>query len=247
LKCKLCGAYSPYYNPTPHWDFNNLKISIDDYFRIVDYLDKFTISGGEPLIHPSIDKIIEYLNDNYSSQIGIVEIITNGTIVPNVHLISKLENLSNIQSRIIVDNYGPTLSKMISEIEEVLSKTKITYSIRKYYGKDQYYNGWIDMSDFSYRERNDEENGDIYSKCMFSNRFQRFLLVESKLYACATAKRCESLEKVCNGIDCLDLSSENTNLKESISSFFDRNHFKACEFCDGFNELHKRFPPAEQL
>lgn len=79
LKCKLCGAYSPYYLPTPHWTFDKLKIYIDSYFNIVDYVEKFTISGGEPLLHPELSQIIEYMH-KFSNQFNILEIITNGTI-----------------------------------------------------------------------------------------------------------------------------------------------------------------------
>ena len=62
LKCKLCGAYSPYYsNPKPHWSLSQLKLYTDKYFEIVDYVEKMTISGGEPLLHPDLGKLVEYL------------------------------------------------------------------------------------------------------------------------------------------------------------------------------------------
>ncbi|MEW6064001.1 MAG: radical SAM protein [Bacillota bacterium] len=52
LRCKLCGAYSPYYSPTPHWGYDDLAKSVIKYFEVVDYVEKFTLSGGEPLLHP---------------------------------------------------------------------------------------------------------------------------------------------------------------------------------------------------
>lgn len=48
LKCKLCAGYSPYYNPQPHYSINRLSEILRRYFSIVDYVEKFTITGGEP-------------------------------------------------------------------------------------------------------------------------------------------------------------------------------------------------------
>lgn len=56
LKCKLY-----YSNPKPHWSLSQLKLYTDKYFEIVDYVEKMTISGGEPLLHPDLGKLVEYL------------------------------------------------------------------------------------------------------------------------------------------------------------------------------------------
>ena len=40
-----------------------------------------TISGGEPLLHPDLGKLVEYLC-TYGDRIGLLEFITNGTMIP---------------------------------------------------------------------------------------------------------------------------------------------------------------------
>ena len=62
LKCKLCGAYSPYYSPTPHWRGEELQSYVDKYFEVVDSVEKMTISGGEPFLHPDLPELVKYLN-----------------------------------------------------------------------------------------------------------------------------------------------------------------------------------------
>ena len=42
-----------------------------------------------------------------------------------------------------------------------------------------------------------------------------------------------------------DLSLEQK--KRKIESFFDRKHFEACMYCDGFNDKYQRHTPAEQI
>ena len=195
LKCKLCGAYSPYYsNPKPHWSLSQLKLYTDKYFEIVDYVEKMTISGGEPLLHPDLGKLVEYLC-TYGDRIGLLEFITNGTMIPKTDVIYAMQKFGKV--KVIIDNYGPELSTEVPQIEKILDNYGIYYETRKYYGNNAYYDGWIDMSNVSKNLLDD------------------------------------------------DLSLEQK--KRKIESFFDRKHFEACMYCDGFNDKYQRHTPAEQI
>jgi organic radical activating enzyme len=247
LKCKLCGAYSPYYSPTPHWSYEELTKSIDKYFEVVDYVGKLTLSGGEPLLHPQLAELLDYL-EGYIERIGIVEIITNGTVVPDERTLKSLSASQKVS--FIVDNYGPELSKKVPQIADALNSFGIKHVVRKYYGEDAYYNGWIDMSDFSKRNRTEAENERIYKQCIFSERFQRFLIADGRVYICAVCKRCESLGLVDSPDESLDLFDDQLTIaqkREQIRSFFDRKSFASCEYCNGFYDNYERLVPAEQL
>lgn len=247
LKCKLCGAYSPYYSPIPHWSLEELQSYVDKYFEVVDSVEKMTISGGEPFLHTDLPELIKYLN-KYKDRIGLLEFITNGTLVPKNELIREMYDFGNV--KVIIDNYGPELSTKVTEIEKAFNRYNIFFETRKYYGKDTYYDGWLDMSNLKERERNKEQTREIYHKCIFSQKFQRYLLVGGKLYLCATARRCESLGLLKDNADCVDLMDVAMSVeqkKEKIKLFFDREYFEACKFCDGFVDTYKRYKPAEQL
>lgn len=75
LKCKYCGAASL---------INEKKEQNTDWKKLIDYIKPFvkniTLLGGEPLLHPDIDKIIEYI-----SLKGMhVSITTNGQVDKDV-------------------------------------------------------------------------------------------------------------------------------------------------------------------
>ena len=58
LRCKLCAAYIPYNNKRKHYSIDSLKNNTRKYFEIVDEIDKYTISGGEPLLSPCLAEYI---------------------------------------------------------------------------------------------------------------------------------------------------------------------------------------------
>jgi len=123
--------------------------------------------------------------------------------VPDERTLKSLSRSNKVG--IIVDNYGPALSKSVQQITDALNTFGIKHIVRKYYGEDAYYNGWIDMSDLSKRHRTEDENKSVYKRCIFSEKFQRFLIVDGKMYICAVCKRCESLNLVNAHIDRIDL------------------------------------------
>lgn len=247
LRCKLCGAYSPYYSPTPHWTYDYLVKSIERYFEIVDYVGKLTLSGGEPLLHPQLAELLEFVS-SYVDRIGVLEIITNGSVVPNEQTLLNLKAFNKVS--VIVDNYGPNLSSKVDGIGSALTNYEIKHLVRKYYGEDTYYNGWIDMSDLSKRNRTDVENEKIYKQCIFSDKFQRFLIVDGKIYICAVCRRCDSLDLINDPNDSIDLFDDILSIeqkKEQIKNFFNRKFFASCKYCNGFCDNYERFKPAEQM
>lgn len=247
LKCKLCGAYSPYYSPTPHWEYDHLSESIARYFNVVDYVGKLTLSGGEPFLHPQLAQLVNFIS-GYIDRIGTLEIITNGTVLPDEKTLKSLSFSKKVS--LIVDNYGPTLSKKVPQIAEAFHAHHIHHVVRKYYGEDAYYNGWIDMSDLSCKNRIPAQDEEVYKRCIFSEKFRRFLIVDGKIYICAVCRRCDSLNLVNDkkeSIDLFDDSLSKEEIREQIRGFFDRKYFASCKYCNGFCDNFERFTPAEQL
>ena len=66
LKCKLCLAYIPYYKEHKHMEVEEIKKMLEKFFKIVNTVDKMSITGGEPLLHPDfctiLDEILKYAN-----------------------------------------------------------------------------------------------------------------------------------------------------------------------------------------
>ena len=58
LKCKLCLAYIPYYKEHKHMEIGDIKKALKKYFEIVNTVDKMSITGGEPLLHPDFCAVL---------------------------------------------------------------------------------------------------------------------------------------------------------------------------------------------
>lgn len=248
LKCRLCAVSAPYYKEPPCYSVDMLKKSVDRYFEAVDYIDKFTVNGGEPLIYPHIDEIMDHLL-KYSDRMGMLEIITNSSVVPNDKLIDVLKKSDKID--ILLDDYGPELSKGADKTVEIFEHESIKYRRRTYYGKDAHFGGWVDLRDVSKKDRSADETSKVYQNCAYPGPFHCFVLFGGKAYICGVYAWCVNEGIIPDNkeeyIDFLASDFDADSAKEKIAAFYDRQYFSACEYCNGFCMTSERFEPAEQL
>lgn len=249
LKCKLCTAFAPYYQEIPHYSYETLTTSVKKYFEIVEYVDKFTINGGEALMHENLPELIDFIAV-YIDRIGMLEILTNGTIVPNDRLLKSLSSISKVN--ILINNYGSSLSTKIPQIIEALDRYKIAYRLRQQNTDESYCGGWVDISDLSYKNRSEIETERIFSHCVYPGAFRCFAIFGDKAYICGVYLRCKTLGIIPDYKDeYLDFSencemSDETKI-EQILNFYNRKFFSSCNYCNGFCDDSNRFPPAVQL
>lgn len=248
LNCKLCAVSAPYYKNPPSYAIEDLKKSIDRYFEAVDYIEKFTVNGGEPFLYPDIDKVIVHLLQ-YEEKIGMLEIITNSTVTPSDKLVSALMRSDKVD--ILLDDYGMSLSKGIQKTIDIFEQEHIKYRHRIYYGRDAHLGGWVDLRDLSKKERSAKETESIYKNCAYPGPFHCFVLFGGKAYICGVYARCIEEGIIPKREDeTVDFLKENWDVEEArrnILSFYDRTYFSACEYCNGFCMDAKRYEPAEQL
>lgn len=111
FKCLYCGSGG---EATAS---NNEIISVDTIKEYVTYgiekgLTKFRITGGEPFLHPEIDKILEFLDSTGC----YVLVNTNGSLVGKYkNLISKLS--SNVKFAVSFDTLKPEVLEIISRVK----------------------------------------------------------------------------------------------------------------------------------
>lgn len=80
LRCKHCYEGNPLSHTS--WDFESFKVAIDklwNCFAKWHVKGEISIIGGEPLLHPDIERIIEYLGNR--SDIFTISILTNGLLI----------------------------------------------------------------------------------------------------------------------------------------------------------------------
>ncbi|MCT4686245.1 radical SAM protein [Vallitalea sp.] len=250
LKCKLCAGYSPYYNPQPHYSLELLSDIIDRYFSIVDHVEKFTVTGGEPLIHEDLARIIEKIIE-YRNQFDKIEIITNGTIFPNNELQSTLEKYGKKDGCLIVmvDHYGE-LSTEVSRIKNYFEDKKIDHRIRIYHGDNPHCGGWVNFNDFSLKSHNEKDIIKKFRKCGLPKINFCFAIKNGEMHPCTFSHRIMELNIITrNKSEYIDLFDDNTveQQKNKLRNILNLKYFGACAYCNGMCEDSQRYKPAEQL
>lgn len=250
LKCKLCSVSAPYFSNPPHYSFDELKESIDAYFVVVPSVKHITITGGEPLLHQELSRILDYLIDNYGNRIHEMEIITNGTIEPSEGLLKACSRFSNFYW--MIDDYGHQLSIKVKDIEEKLKKNNIKFKTRIYHGDEPYYGGWVDFGDLRRKLFTQEDIEERFSRCAFPQKMKFcFSLSGGKLYPCQKQRVCMQMGVIPeNPHECINLLDKTISIQEKrdrIKAIQNSKSLSACAYCNGFSDDSERFIPAEQL
>ena len=139
LKCNACLAFVPQNKHPEHMDLNMLKESIDDFFNAVDYVDFMDIAGGEPLLYPDIEDLVEYVGSRYRRRIRKLYVTTNGTKLPSEELCILMHRYNGIFN---IDDYSDSISSdrvVLSEFEIMCVQNNCRYRINKV-------DKWIDLS-----------------------------------------------------------------------------------------------------
>ncbi len=124
LRCRNCSNLIQYYDQPYHVDSEVLLKSVRKIAGAVDKIDCLRILGGEPLLHPSFDKLIYEMND--ISNINNIVIITNGTVLLSKNCIDKLK--ANKKYKISISKYF--CSNNIDTLVDQLKKNDIQYEVR---------------------------------------------------------------------------------------------------------------------
>lgn len=252
LKCALCAAYTPYMQDIPsHLPLVRLKASLIRYFDLVDYVSKFTVLGGEPLLHPDLPEFIE-LFQQYAEHVGIVEIVTNGSILPSKQLISAAKKLGS-KIYFLVDNYGKALSNNLLKIDCLLTEAGITHVIRENNEDYAHCNGWIDYGNLLEKKLFSKEDCEkLYAKCAQPQKMHFcFTIRDGIMYPCASYEICRGFGGIVGNyseyIDLFDDLLTTAEQRQKIKSIYERKSLSACAYCNGMCEDSQRYTPAVQL
>lgn len=161
LNCKLCMAFTPYNKNKTHYDMNSLKEDLDIFFNRIDYINLLHISGGEPFLFPELEKLLEYIYEEYSDKINVLSTTTNGTVIPDDRLCKVL---AKYKVKLILDDYR----------ENVLAARQNYIKIRE---KLLEFNVWVD-------DNRVEEWVNLLPEHLESNNYTDKEL-ENKYIACA--------------------------------------------------------------
>lgn len=242
LRCELCAERSPYYERPYNPSLENLKEQLDELFKLVEYIDKFDITGGEPFLRPDLADIIRYIFEKFRTKIGKIRVTTNGTLAPDLNFVDVAKLWGN-DFFIIVDNYS--VSTKCDSIKEILEVGEIPFEIRDYSG-NLYCDGWVDYGDLSIKHTKKKAK-EIYKKCAVPKLGFFTCLVNGSLFPCAKARLLYE-KRIVNVSMCLFDEELTKNGKIArMKSLLEEEVIEACKYCNGLCDDSPRYIPAVQL
>ena len=142
LNCTFCNMYMPHYKKPKHKELKNVLNDLETYFKFIDYVSIFHLVGGEPLMYPHIDDVIEFIGLNYRDKIGRFLITTNGTLTPKE---TTIEFLKKFKVLVSISDYTDEI-KYERRLNLLLDKLKNS-NVEHFVRKD------IEWSDFGHPEK----------------------------------------------------------------------------------------------
>jgi hypothetical protein len=243
LKCRKCAHAC--YNVSSKAEDMPLSIaikSVDSFFTSVDYIDEFTLIGGETFLYGQLIEVIEYIGERYGKQIGIYSIITNGTIIPNKKV---LEACKKYNVFIRISNYSKALPQLIEQYKRLVG-TLENYGIAYLLGDAD--SEWIDYGfDYVEKEYDSEKLIKTFDLCHTPCREVR----GNRLYYCVMARSVSDNLKLNEGVnDFLNLDDLEHNKKvlmEFNMGYSEKGFLDMCRRCNGMDYLNYPIAVAEQM
>lgn len=247
LNCKLCGAYAPYYEKSGDPTVSQHMEYVKKLFEIVNRLELFTISGGEPLLYKYLPDFLDNLLD-YSDRFDKLEIITNGTIIPDQRLLTSVKQYKGKFFRFLVDNYN--ISTKIPEIRTLFEENNIPHVIRDNNLKKSHCDGWIDFGELDTVIHDNNETEALFKKCAFVQKLSFcFGIYKGYMTPCGQVRWRLGLGKASPDeyINLMDTDISVEEQRRKITNMYNGKFLETCRYCNGMCEDSTRFSPAEQL
>lgn len=247
LKCKLCLAFIPYYKEPKDISFNEAEVILKRYFQIVDSVNVFTVTGGEPLLNPHLYDILSLLYTYSDKIVNSIDFVTNGTLDIPDDILDLFETHS-IKTKVILSDYGK-LSTKITSISQKLSERNIDYRISNFHGENLYFDGWIDFRNHDKKIFTIEER-DLHGEKCIHKTGKYFLINEGELHNCSRSywRMKQGIIPRIEGeyISLID-DAPIEKKREDLRYLMNQKSVTSCGHCIGLRNDVPRQYPAEQL
>jgi hypothetical protein len=246
LKCRLCTVYSPYYKHPPEYDTAVFKRDIKRVFELIDTLNDFEISGGEPLVKADLSDYYSIIAE-YDDRISGYIMVTNGSILPSENLLAAMKPLGK-KLKVLIDDYGD-LSVNAEKANELYQKNGNRTELRKQKTGDLYLGGWLETTvtktpnPFSDNYTEIRKNCSMYKRPLFDLKNGIFYHCDKSIYYYDLLGSPPDENETIN----IFSGEDEATLKNKIINFHNRPYFESCKHCTSINPNGTRFPAAQQL
>jgi organic radical activating enzyme len=228
LKCIGCNQLRDKYDSSSYLDIDEKDI-LNDLKKLslaVDIIEKVVIVGGESLLHKEINKILIGILE--IENIGIIQLISNGTVIPKTDEIFEL--LNNPRIKVEISGYGDYLTKMQNEKVQIFISKLEKYNVNFDYVKTLQ---WFDFGNLDKRNYSKEKWQEVYNKCCFISND----LFNGQLHKCARSAFSKHLN-ILKDVDYVDIRNSNIeDLSRSIKLFLENTLPTICQYCNGTSSL----------
>ncbi|MEM7071600.1 MAG: hypothetical protein AAF403_07560, partial [Pseudomonadota bacterium] len=192
---------------------------------IVRQINKVVLVGGEAFLKKDLSDLIQKIGkiDN----IGLFQIITNGTIVPKDHRIFK--TMADFNIFVEISGYGHHLTTSQKQNLHRFMALLDDYKVQYQYVKTLQ---WYDFGDFKHRGYRKDQWKEIYQKCCFVSND----LFDGQLHKCSRSAFAHRIHKVKDyKNDYVDVRHTNNPaiLKQKLERFFKNDRPMICQHCNG--------------
>jgi len=247
LNCKLCSNHMPIFKNPPSASYEDMISDIDVLFKLFDNIEWLQFVGGEVFIHKDMANVYNYCQ-KYKSQFSKLIIETNATVAlreEEIDIFVKYgENI-----KIMISDYG-VLSTKKEQYIETFEKNNIPYIIKKYFGDNQHFGGWIDNTALKDYGESDEEVERLVKECA-QVRLENMHCFKGKLHRCCNSLFMTELGVIePNDDDFVNLHDSTLSFEEKrrIIKTFYKHSGKSCRFCAWKNSsIAERFSAAKQI
>lgn len=249
LKCKMCGQLL--FGPVKRRAFPSEQIirDTDVIFELIDHIEVMKLIGGEVFTYSKLDELINYLS-RYMNKIGLLEIYTNGAIVPKPSTLEAIKNYKG-DLQVTISDYGE-----LSIAKEFWvnwgREHNIKINILGFESKGNAgYKGWIDCTKTKNLEESEEDLSLKYRSC--EQRLD-YVLEDSVLGKCTSFHMLNyALGRELDSKECVYINDElsiEEKRKKILALGSDDKCLEVCKYCVWGSSIRNtlpRFPAAEQM
>jgi hypothetical protein len=220
-----------YYKNAYHLPHEQIFRDYDLLIDRVDFAKKLQITGGEPFMVKDLPKILAHI-DVRKNKYGLAKIETNGTILPDKHV---LEAVKKYGYCVIISNYGD-YSDRVSDLKKALRAHGIAFQTKK-----PKWFAWKQLTDKKANTVN--EVNKLKEKCRKPNK----TFMHGRFYYCDFLAHGDALRAIPSNPDnYIDLLDNNVT-KENIRSYLKNDTvYPGCNYCSGLKG-YEGIPVAEQI
>lgn len=239
FNCKYCNMLMPYYREHYEYTEEDIIEDMELLFKRIDYLTSYFVIGGEPLLNKNLGKILEKVYDRFSERIGYIQVISNGSIVPDEELLKVIKKC-NVKIRLSDYTHVLPYDAKLQEVKDTLKRSGIDYSM-------SIYETWMDLG-FPEKVEPIGKSVREAQKHMLRCSPGCHILSDKKFFYCGmifSAEKC-GLYHLKEG-DYVDLQySEGSELadKERIMKYclgsIDKGYISICNICRGSGSDNER-------